>query len=141
MYGVNRENLIKTCFFCSNPIEEKKSLEHIIADGLLGKLGLKEKTIEGQGKFQYSRIKVPAHSTCNTTFGSRYENEIQTLLDNPDDLYRVLIQEENLVSQTYQPSNDPISLITTWLSKVYYGLFYNDFLKLDHQLLIFSFSW
>lgn len=34
-----------TCFFCSEIINEKKTLEHIIPNGLLGKLGIKEETL------------------------------------------------------------------------------------------------
>jgi hypothetical protein len=126
----DKENTTKTCFFCSLSIDDKSTLEHIIPDSLLGKLGLKEKTLEGQGKFQYSRIKVPAHKICNSEFGSRYEKAILNLLDSPENLFTALTEGENLISLTYEPANDSVSLITTWLSKIYYGLFYNDYLKL-----------
>jgi hypothetical protein len=59
--GVNliMEDLRRTCFFCAERIEEKKTLEHIIPNSLLGKLSIKEKTITGQKETQYSRVKVP----------------------------------------------------------------------------------
>ncbi|MDP1879974.1 MAG: hypothetical protein Q8K60_03425 [Parachlamydiaceae bacterium] len=131
MSRIPTENKMKVCFFCSKPIIGKKTLEHIIPDSLLGKLGIKEKILHGQTKTQYSRIKVPAHGTCNSEFGSRYENEILALLESPDSLYESLIQDENAILLQYQPSSDNAALITTWLSKIYYGLFYNDYLKVD----------
>lgn len=124
----------KRCFFCNELIQGKKSLEHIIPDSLLGKLNIKEERIKGIGDFQYSRVKVPAHKTCNETFGSRYEDEILKLLDNPDKLYDELIKEmpEGVEFNNY-PDDSKSSLISTWLSKIYYGLFYNNYLKVnDH---------
>lgn len=64
------------CFFCSEPILEKKTKEHIISNTLLGKLGIKEDTLNNDKTLQYSRIKVPAHKKCNDTFGSRYEKKL-----------------------------------------------------------------
>jgi len=123
----------KKCFFCSKPIEDKKSDEHIIPDSLLGKLGIKEQELKGEGIFQYSRIKVPAHSSCNSGFGSQYENRIIELLDNPKHLYQDLIEEESGILWRYGPDESLSMLISTWLSKIYYGLFYNDYLKLEES--------
>lgn len=131
MTEVISDDMRRTCFFCSKFINEKKTEEHIIPNSLLGKLGIKEETLVGQGKFQYSRLKVPAHSACNSGFGSRYENEILSLLDSPDKLLEDISENEDVLSLQYQPSNDSISLVTTWLSKIYYGIFYNDYLKVD----------
>lgn len=121
----------QTCFFCSEPIDGKKTLEHIIPNSLLGKLGIKEQTISGKGSFQYSRIKVPAHSHCNSEFGSNFEKKVIDLLDNPDKLYEDLISEEVGISMQYGPNESTTSIISTWLCKIYYGLFYNDFLKIN----------
>ncbi|WP_299892332.1 hypothetical protein [uncultured Lacinutrix sp.] len=123
----------KICFFCSQPIEGKKTLEHIIPNSLLGKLGIKEEELKGEGAFQYSRIKVPAHSSCNSGFGSEYENKIIELLDNPKQLYVDLKNEESGISMRYGPDESFTMLISTWLSKIYYGLFYNDYLKLGES--------
>ena len=120
-----------TCFFCSEIIEDKKTQEHIIPDSLLGKLGIKEETITGKGVFQYSRVKVPAHKDCNSNFGSEYENEILKLLDEPEKLFEEIKKEESKILIIYSPDNSSTSLISTWLSKIYYGLFYNDYLKID----------
>ncbi len=120
-----------SCFFCSQPIVEKKTQEHIIPNSLLGKLGIKEQTVVGRSSFQYSRVKVPAHGTCNSSFGSFYEREIIKLLEDTDKLYDDLKIEENRVSLQYSPSDLITMLVSTWLSKIYYGLFYNDFLKID----------
>lgn len=125
-------NMRQTCFFCSQLILDKKTEEHIIPDSLLGKLGLKEKTIEGKGKFLYSRLKVPAHFKCNSEFGSRYENEVLQILESPNKLFDEISLDEGSTSIQYQPSIDSISLISTWLSKIYYGLFYKDYLSLDN---------
>lgn len=59
-------DLRRVCFFCNNAIEEKKTLEYIILNSFLGKLRIKEETIAGRKETQYSRIKVPAHSSCNS---------------------------------------------------------------------------
>lgn len=125
------DNMRRTCFFCSEIIQDKKTQEHIIPDSLLGKLGIKEETVTGKGMFQYSRIKVPAHKDCNSNFGSEYENEILKLLDEPEKLFEELKKEESGISIIYGPDNSSTSLISTWLCKIYYGLFYNDYLKID----------
>lgn len=130
------DDMQRTCFFCSEIIDGKKTQEHIIPNSLLGKLGIKEETITGKGVFQYSRIKVPAHKDCNSNFGSEYENEILKLLDEPEKLFEELKKEEHGISIIYSPDNSATSLISTWLSKIYYGLFYNDHLKivdLEHK--------
>ncbi|MBF4472697.1 hypothetical protein [Flavobacterium sp. HJJ] len=123
------ERINHTCFFCSQPIIEKKTLEHIIPNSLLGKLGIKEQTVTSKDEIQYSRIKVPAHSKCNSEFGSIYEDTIIKLLDNPDQLYEALRQEEIGMMIQYGPDQSVTQLISTWLSKIFYGLFYNDSLK------------
>lgn len=123
-----KEEYKKKCFFCSKIIEGNKSLEHIIPNSLLKKLNLKEKELSGNFPTQYSRLKVPAHSSCNSNFGSVYEDKIIRFLDNTDCLYESIIRDDQL-DIIYNPEYDSISLITTWLSKIYYGLFYNDFLK------------
>ncbi len=127
------DNMTNTCFFCSKPISEKKTLEHIIPDSLLGKLGIKEQEITGTSKTQYSRLKVPAHKTCNSEFGSRYESKIISLFENPDELYKTLKSEDFGILTQYSPSNSSTMLISTWLSKIYYGLFYNDFIKTKNK--------
>ncbi|GAL65146.1 hypothetical protein [Algibacter lectus] len=124
------DDMRNTCFFCSEKIESKKTLEHIIPNSLLGRLGIKEETITGEGLFQYSKVKVPAHDYCNNGFGSQYENKIINLLDDPESLYEDLINEEDGISTRYTPDDSKTMLISTWLSKIYYGLFYNDYLKI-----------
>lgn len=131
MEEIFTDNIRRKCFFCSKTIMDKKTDEHIIPNSLLGKLGLKEKTIEGIGSFLYSRIKVPAHKDCNSEFGSRYENKVLQILDNPTSLYKSIVDDENNIDQHHYPTNNSIDLVTTWLTKVYYGLFYKDYLSLD----------
>jgi hypothetical protein len=63
------------CFFALKLFREK-SMEHIIPNSLLGKIGIKERTIVGVRETQYSRVKVPAHGKCNSEFGSRYEDRV-----------------------------------------------------------------
>jgi len=130
----------KHCFFCNKLIEGKKNLEHIIPNTLLGRLGIKEEELSGIGKFQYSRIKVPAHPKCNSEFGSRYENEILTYLDEPESLFKELKAETaNSIELNIYPSESKSAIVSTWLSKIYYGLFYNNYLKVtDHEKSVAS---
>ena len=95
------ENMRNTCFFCSQIISDKKTQEHIIPNSLLGRLGIKEETVTGKGIFQYSRIKVPAHKSCNSNFGSEYENEVLSLLDEPDQLFNDLMTENVTIPLKY----------------------------------------
>lgn len=126
-------DLSRTCFFCAKEINEKKSLEHIIPDSLLGKMGIKEANVTGERATQYSRIKVPAHISCNTGFGSQFENKVLPLLEDPKALYQSICDEELSIPIMYGPSESDTSIITTWLSKIYYGMFYDDYLKTDNK--------
>lgn len=122
------ENFRRICFFCGDDIQGKKTLEHVIPNSLLGRLGIKESLISGQKDAQYSRIKVPAHSECNNEFGSNYENRILEFLENTDTLYETIKSEETPLPLMYSPGNSATEIFTTWLSKIYYGLFYYDLL-------------
>jgi len=126
-------DLRRVCFFCNQEIEEKKTLEHIIPNSLLGKLGIKEEAVTGRKKTQYSRIKVPAHSSCNSEFGSEYENRVLNLLEDLDALYETIKQEELGLPMMYGPSLSVSEIITTWLSKIYYGLFYYDLISTQDE--------
>ncbi|HDY7465846.1 TPA: hypothetical protein RQJ52_004311 [Vibrio vulnificus] len=127
--GIKMDDLRRKCFFCKDRIDGKKTLEHIVPNSLLGKLGIKEKTITGQfNTIQYSRVKVPAHESCNNQFGSDYENRILSLLENPEQLYNQLLEEAGILMM-YSPDSSVSALITTWLSKIYYGLFYYDLIS------------
>lgn len=126
-------DLRRTCFFCNKLIEEKKTLEHIIPNSLLGKLGIKEETITGLKETQYSRIKVPAHSTCNSEFGSEYENRILDLLEDLELLYEAIKSEESGIPMMYGPDESVTAIVTTWLSKIYYGLFYYDLISTQDE--------
>lgn len=127
--NIINDDMRRTCFFCSELIKDKKTQEHIIPNSLLGKLGIKEDSVTSKNVFQYSRVKVPAHESCNNTFGSKYESKIIKLLDEPEKLFEELKNEDYGVSTRYSPDSSSTSLISTWLSKIYYGLFYNDYLK------------
>lgn len=122
-------DLSRVCFFCNKEIEEKKTLEHIIPNSLLGRLRIKEETIAGCKKTQYSRIKVPAHSRCNNEFGSEYEQKVLELLGDLDGLYEAIKSEESGIPIMYGPGQSVSEIITTWLSKIYYGLFYYDLIS------------
>jgi len=123
------ERLRKICFFCSEQIDEKKTLEHIIPNGLLGELGIKEETVSGESETQYSRVKVPAHASCNNGFGSKYEERVLGLLKDTDALFQAIKQEEVGIPMAYGAGEDVTAIVTTWLSKIYYGLFYHDCIK------------
>ncbi|MBB1315993.1 hypothetical protein [Aliivibrio sp. SR45-2] len=119
----------RKCFFCSKNIEGKKTMEHVIPNSLLGRLGIKETTLTGERVTQYSRIKVPSHAACNNEFGSEYEDKVFELLENTDLLYETLMEEEKSFSIMYHASESATAILTTWLSKIYYGLFYDDYIK------------
>jgi hypothetical protein len=123
------EQLRKTCFFCSEEIDDKKTLEHIIPNGLLAKLGIKEEAVAGEKYIQYSRVKVPAHASCNNGFGSKYEERVLALLEDTDALFQAIKQTETDIPIRYGVEDDETAIITTWLSKIYYGLFYYDYLR------------
>ncbi len=40
--GIKMDDLRRKCFFCKDRIDGKKTLEHIIPNSLLGKLGIKK---------------------------------------------------------------------------------------------------
>lgn len=117
------------CFFCSDPILERKSQEHIISNSLLGRLGLKEQWLNGCESTTYSRIKVPSHPKCNNGFGSQFEENIIKLLEDPEDAYNQVRLAGKTIPLIIYPEESTTALITTWLSKIYYGLFYHDALK------------
>lgn len=123
------EQLRRTCFFCSEKINDKKTLEHIIPNGLLHKLGIKEESVTGERKVQYSRMKVPAHATCNNGFGSKFEERALELLEDTDALFQAIKQEEIGIPIIYGVGDDATAIITTWLSKIYYGMFYYDYIS------------
>lgn len=125
---MNLEDVRKSCFFCGKEIEKNKTLEHIIPNGLLKKLKIKEEVLNGNLNIQYSRIKVPAHQHCNNTFGSQYEELLLDLLDDPERIYNSIATDNGIAIQ-YSPEFNDTSIIRTWMTKIYYGLFYNDFLK------------
>ncbi|WP_167730320.1 HNH endonuclease [Terasakiella sp. SH-1] len=127
------EDLSRTCFFCNQEINEKKSLEHIIPNSLLGQMKIKEETLNGVYSSQYSKIKVPAHTKCNNEFGSRYEDHILKLLNDPEGLFNDLNKTDMVGHAIFTPTDDSFGLISTWLGKIFYGLFYNDYLKTNDQ--------
>lgn len=126
-------DLRRVCFFCNKVIEDRKTQEHIIPNSLLGKLGIKEETLTGRKETQYSRIKVPAHANCNSEFGSKYENRVLDLLENLDSLYEVIKSEESGIPIVYGADESVSAIITTWLSKIYYGLFYYDLISTQDE--------
>lgn len=125
---MNLEQVRKSCFFCGEEIEKNKTLEHIIPNALLKKLNIKEEVLGGNLNIQYSRVKVPAHQYCNSTFGSQYEALLLDMLDDPARIYKSIADDYGIEIQ-YGPEFNDISIIRTWMTKIYYGLFYNDFLK------------
>lgn len=131
----NTNSFNRKCFFCSDIISDKKTLEHIIPDSLLGVLGIKESPIhvKNNNSYIYSRIKVPAHNECNSGFGSQYESKVVKLINEPEKLYAYLTEEENEIPIRYSPNDSVTSVFSTWLAKVYYGLFYHDYLKTQDQ--------
>jgi len=76
---------------------------------------------------------VPAHEECNSNFGSQYESGVINLLNSSDMLYQNLVEEESRILTTYGPDESVTSIVSTWLAKIYYGLFYYDFLRSRNQ--------
>jgi len=121
-------DLRHSCFFCAQRIQSKKdrSREHIVPDFLLHRMDIKRETISGDSEREYAKVKVPAHADCNTRFASAYENEVKSYLDDLDSLFDELTIEDGCIPFDYGPDNSAASIISTWLSKIYYGLFYYD---------------
>lgn len=124
----NSKELWKSCFFCGEKLDGRETMEHIIPNSLLGKLQIREQFLNGVIKQQYSRLKVPAHKHCNSTFGSQYENTILDLIDDPEKIYESISNDDGLALQ-FGPDNTDLAILKTWMTKIYYGIFYNDFLK------------
>ena len=59
-------------------------------------------------------------------FASAYENLVKSHLDDLDELFQNLIAEEVGTLIDYGPDDSAGAILSTWLSKVYYGLFYYD---------------
>lgn len=123
-------SLKNICFLCGDKIASKAewSPEHIIADEILGHFGIKQhpfQLINGQ-TITYSRIKIPSHRKCNNEFGSRYEKGVIQMIRNPMKLFSDLRAENCRLPIDMGPSDSITSIITTWMSKIYYGLFYLD---------------
>ncbi len=128
-------NLKQRCFFCSERITSKRdrTLEHIIPNSLLKQLSLKDKILEGPLHTQYSRIKVPAHRVCNNNFGSRYESKALQLLENPAVLAAQIMDKADTLPFFNGPSLDNVDVFSIWLTKIYFGLFYHDYLKTKEE--------
>lgn len=67
---------------------------------------------------------MPAHSSCNSEFGSDDESRALNLLEDLDSLYETIKAEELGLQMMYGPDDSATAIVTTWLSKIYYGLFY-----------------
>ena len=76
---------------------------------------------------------MPAHSSCNSEFGSNYESRVLKLLDDPDSLYEAIKSEEAGTPMMYGPDESKTAMITTWMSKIYYGLFYYDLISTQDE--------
>jgi hypothetical protein len=112
------------CFFCGKPIEGKKTFEHIISDGFLEALDLKiENTLSGLPlPTTYSRIKVPAHASCNSQQGSRFEEQILALLKTLDSNVDIL---KELNAQSSAPLSAALKqYFVMWMCKIYFGFIY-----------------
>ena len=103
-----------------------RSREHIVPDFLLHRMDIKKETISGDSEREYAKVKVPAHADCNSRFASAYENKVKFYLDDLDSLFDDLIIEDGRIILDYGPDDSAASIISTWLSKIYYGLFYYD---------------
>lgn len=112
------------CFFCGAEIGEKVSREHIFGNAFLGYLDLKLEALNSSFKraTTYSRIKVPAHPSCNNQQGSQFEREILNLVRTMDDN---LAEMEQLRAPTPESLGEALrEIFTLWIAKLYYGLLY-----------------
>ncbi|MFT7433013.1 MAG: hypothetical protein ACI9TY_000638 [Alphaproteobacteria bacterium] len=126
-----REELKNTCFFCKGGINSKqdRDLEHIIPNSLLRSLGIQNATLYGNHERTYSRVKVPAHRSCNNGFGNAYESRVLELLNDVDALYEDICLSEPSMPVIGGVNDSSAAIISAWLCKIYYGLFYNDYLR------------
>jgi len=119
------------CFFCKGEIKSKAdySLEHIIPNQLLRNSKIQNSTLHGSHSSTYSRVKVPAHRTCNNEFGSRYEMRVLEILEDIDTLYKDIIEDTEVREFISGGDDSSVGIISVWLCKIYFGLFYNDFIQ------------
>ncbi|WP_116812892.1 hypothetical protein [Steroidobacter cummioxidans] len=123
----------QACFFCGQPIIGNRSREHIFGDKFLQYLDLKQTNLASSlaNPTTYSRIKVPAHATCNNEVGSEFENQMLGLIKSMD-------QNLELLSKLHMPSAEPLNTalreaFVHWVAKLYYGLLYWEAGLRNHQ--------
>lgn len=112
------------CFFCGEPIDGKTSREHIFSDKFLEYLGLKQEKVTSSlpRSTSYSKVKVPAHSSCNSGRGSEFEAYILRLIKSMD---ANLAHLSAIHTAFGEPLNESLRhAFTQWLAKLYYGLLY-----------------
>ena len=115
------------CFFCQRRFSRiRLTKEHVFGDWLIRRANLERAklTFPNKSSTRYSALVVPACTKCNTTFGSRFENEINSILDN------IELHEEELVTNAV-PTDMLVSFddsarmkITLWLQKLLVGILY-----------------
>lgn len=120
------------CFFCGEPIAEKGSREHIFGNSFLGYLGLKQDTLASSlpHPTSYSKLKVPAHATCNNRDGSWFESYVLSIIRTMD---ANLVDLAQVHTPTEQPVNEGLrQAFTQWLAKLYFGLLYWEVGRKNH---------
>ena len=115
----------RECFLCGEEITGKISKEHIFSNSFLSLLNLKTQSFtfrKSTEKIEYSRLKVPSHSTCNNEFGSRFEEYILKLISsfnsNYDTLRKLHVEREDSIVASIKET------LTQWLAKIYIGFVY-----------------
>ncbi len=120
------------CFLCGKDIEGKITKEHIFGDAFLGEYNLKEKKMNygGKAEIEYSRLKVPAHHSCNSETGSRFEEYILSIIKNIS--LNLDVMRELHTPQHSKTAACVKEVLCQWLVKIYLGLSYWELSRINH---------
>ena len=120
------------CFFCGDAIAEKVSQEHVFGNSFLGYLDLKRDTLTSSQPHptSYSRLKVPAHATCNNREGSWFESYVLSIIRTMDGNLDHLAQIHTSIGE--QVNEGLRQAFTQWLAKLYFGLLYWEAGRKNH---------
>ncbi len=126
--------MAKVCFFCGLKIIGKSHMEHIFSNAFLGHHSLKNEkiTFSGGKAVTYSRVKVDSHSDCNSTFGSRYEQKILSILNDLSLHQGELETMHTSIGVICPPSDDTSDLLIAWFIKLYFGMTWYEANRKDH---------
>lgn len=112
----------QNCFLCGQMIKGKTTQEHVFANSFLAEFDLKRERLQfGAPKpIEYSRIKVPAHRSCNSEIGSKFESYLLQIIRSMDTNLDVLAQLH--LAHHPKVAANAKEMFCQWLAKLHLGL-------------------